>query len=355
MKKAALFIFLLLFLSHGFANGKNNDTFEGPEYPLKGGSLSINGEFLWWRPYAKIPYAITSTPSTFGSVSASTEERVHKVNMGFQPGLRLAIGLYLPVQTWKIYWWYTRLRTSDTRKTVPGENERLTPIWETISIFANDPITQPQAEAKQMLNYNVFDWSLYNFLSWRNTFVFIPSFGLRTAWIDNDLTVEYTGQNTNPIIFPVRDEARLKNHFRAIGLRGGFWVHWVLDEHWELFSNTFMSLLLSRITDRHKQVFTLVDGAGQIFSSDISNANRFLIIKSAFELALGIMWGTTFGKTSPKYIGFQAAYEAHLWPEQIQFMRLTPNTDLTSLSNPVDFYKSDLSMQGFSFKAKLEF
>ncbi len=352
MNKNAFLFILILLLSPCFSqeHGSSSSTSEYESF-LRTGNFSLNGEFLWWRPYARIPYALTSKPISFGTTLASTEEKTHKVDLGFQPGLRLSIGLYLPVETWRLYWWYTRFRTSDTKTTVPKNNERLSPIWETVPIFASEPAVQPQAKAKQMLNYNVFDWSLYNFLSWHKSMTFIPSFGLRTAWIDNDLTVEYSGQNTAPINFPVRDESRLKNHFRAIGLRGGFWVNWIINNHWSIFSNTFMSLLLSRITERHKQVFTLVDNVGGIVSSDVSNANRFLSIKSAYELNIGVLWGMKLKRT---FFGLEAAYEAHLWPDQIQYMLFSPNKAQNSLSNPVNFYTSDLSMQGFCFKAKLE-
>jgi|GEM_PF-4763401 len=345
MKKIFLLLISFSFLHAAEAYNHTASPKNENAYPLKDGSISLNGEFLWFKPYAFIPFSVTHTLA--GPENYLDNQRVQKVNLSFHPGLRLSLGFYMPTPHWKIHLTYTRFRTSDYRDVYPGPNETLTPIWQSAQL--SSPNEQECAHAKQMLNYNVFDWDLQNHLSSGKHFVLNSSFGLRTAYIRNDLTVRYDGESRTPKA-PVEDRANIKNHFRGIGLKGGLAIHYLLGQNFELFGTSSISLLLSRITRHHHEKYTAISTSGELFSGRVGNSNRFLSTKSAFDLALGLSWGHYFGEAQQRYFGLSAAYEVHIWPDQIQLMRIQP-----TLNNPIDFYKADLCFQGLKLKGTLEF
>ncbi len=350
-------IFLLLF-SFSFLHATNESNNTPPQkigntYPLKNGSISLNGEFLWFKPYAFIPFSLTHI--TTGPRDYFDNQRVQKVNFSFNPGFRLQIGFYMPTPSWKMHWTYTRFRTSDKRDVYPDTNEVLSPIWESIQLFIPTNVgSHTSAHAKQMLNYNVFDWDLQSSLFSGMHFALTPTFGVRTAYIRNDLTVRYDGENISPEL-PVEDKVNVKNHFRAIGLKGGLNLSYLLGQNFELFGISAVSILLSRITRHHHEKYIAVNTTGELFSGRVGNSNRYLSTKSSFDLALGISWGLYFGEAQKRYFSLSTAYEVHIWPDQIQLMRIQSSNNLGDLSNPIDFYKADLCFQGLKFKGSLEF
>lgn len=365
--KRIVFVFLIFTcVSSVFGNTQHPLT-EGKEYkypntysyPILDPSVYFEGEFLWFKPYAFVPYALVQRNITYGmgggSITISKDEQIRNVRPSFHPGFRIAVGLHLPVNVWRLHWEYTHLITTDTQTTKPAAGESLSPIWETVPIFSAEPDNSPIARARQHINFNVFDWGFTNYLIYNDQMVLIPVYGLRGAWIKDEVNVVYSGLNTSGLVFPVFDDVRLKNDFRGFGLIAGLKTHWLLAKNIEIFGSTVVSSMISRLSLIEKEIFHLVTPSNELVAGDIANGNRFVTLKHAIELRLGASWGFQFGLHKDKYLGFSAKYEMQLWPNLIALPRYNPTITQTELSNPIDFYRTSFALQGFSFRAKFSF
>lgn len=344
-----VFFFFLFFSSIYPFNAKNSAEFQDVPYVFP---ESENGRFgiafLWWKPYAFIPHSMTyeqSTITPLGIVERKNEE-IEEVHLSFHPGIKVEFDFRLPIDTWHIQTDYTRLVSKDDRYFAKNDGvSSFEAIWMS-NLGFNDAFTSGEVFVEQNLNFNTLDVSLLrNFYG--QHFIFMPFIGLKGALIKNHLYPSYV-TNVNADI-QVDSSVRLTNQFRGVGLRGGFISDFTVNKLWKFFAKTAVSGLVSRTTFRAKNSYTLTE-SGSTFSGVIqTNAIRELGVQSVIELGFGTSV-TYHAKCSDRYASLITAYELQIWPDHLLFQRL-----LGGSTSPIQYYKSNLSMQGLTAKLALAF
>lgn len=206
--------------------------------------------------------------------------RVNQVAFELTPGLRVNLGSYLGCNGWQMDFSYTRLY-SDRRDTL-------------------NYIYDAKISAKQDLKYNVFDWKMMKTITFPYCFTLEPYFGVRAAWIYNELDINGSIQ---PITGDVSIEytSKVENNFRGAGF----------ESFWRLCWGTYD--LKNRSPYNQYTVDTTLSYIN-------SSYNTLKGVQSAFQLALGLNWGHYFCKCK-YFLGLKAGYELNAYPDLIKLSR----------------------------------
>lgn len=351
-------------------------------YPLTWdkGNVFIEADYIYWKPVAKIPYAVTSDLvnylDTAGTAfQVSINRTINQVNLGAKSGFKVALGAYLPPYGWTTSGEYTYLKrtssgstvgTTDSSVTNANATKNIDAIWRTLGLsLGNTPDRLTSAAASQKLSYQTFDWVMQKTVFWKSMFAFSPYFGVRGVWITNKLDVTYDGigADTNQVAFNVQDIARVQSDYRGGGLRAGFKGNWMLGYGLEIFGNASMSLVYGKHFIRQKEdILALTAVTPAFLNASTTSANDWKALRSAFQLALGLEWGRNFNNDS-FFFGLNIAYEANLWPDVIQLRKLqrqrgvtTGATVLTApINEPLQDLNRTLGLHGLTIGAKFDF
>jgi hypothetical protein len=345
------------------------------------GNVFFEAEYIYWKPVAKIPYAVVSDqyqqPDTAGTLfSITTNRTIERVNLKAKSGFKVGFGIYLPPEGWMTSGEYTWIKGTN-RSTSYGEpvntltnaasTKTLDAVWRTEGIGDNSGTIErlTSASAKQHFSYQVFDWVLQNTIYWKKRFTFTPYFGVRGAWITNQLDVTYLGidQGASATV-NVSDIARVQSNYRAWGIRGGFRGIWVLGYGLEIFGNASMSLVYGKHDIRQREnalALSATSPADAFLNFSTTSANDWYALREAFQLALGMEWGRHFS-CDKVYFGLKVGYEANIWPDVIQLRKLQKQRNFagsdalgTPANEPLLDFNRTFALHGLTVGARLDF
>lgn len=281
----------------------------------------LTGDFIFWQVNEDgLLYAEKNVPRT-GQTTITFKE----VGSDWNPGFKVGAGYNLPKDGWDLYLNWTWLHENKTSR-VSGEEEQVS------SVFDNDE-TATHAKARFKFRYNTLDLELGRNLFLSPKLTIRPVIGLRGGWIDQNLTVRYSGDISNPVMITKNVQ---KNDFFAGGPRVGLETRF--GTHWGVFGNIYTSFLFGK--QHIKSTGYSVDFLGMPISL-IRRRDEFRV-RPNVQLALGADWGTCFGKD--RYINLSAAYEMQYWWHQWQ-----------ALSLPNFLEQGDLVLQGLTAQLRFDF
>jgi hypothetical protein len=186
---------------------------------------------------------------------------------------------------------------------------------------------------------NVFDATLGKPYHISRKVIFNPHFGIRFAWIDQELGVDYGGTApANAIKF------NAENDFWGIGARMGVDTDWVLGYGFKLFSNLSSSILAGWFDT--SQTFRL-PGIGQ----PVNLSDDPQMVVPNLELAAGFDWGTTFADCA-YYLNIRAGYEFQVWWNQWNSRQFVTGAFDGNFNNVPN--RGDLTLNGFTLKVQLD-
>jgi hypothetical protein len=171
--------------------------------------------------------------------------------------------------------------------------------------------------------------------------IFNPHFGLRFAWIDQNLSVDYAGTAAAN-----RTKFHGKNDFWGLGGRIGIDTDWILGKGWKIFGNAATSLLVGSFTTNQDFTVNTLSPASVVNLTD-----DFKMNVSNLEIAVGLDWGR-YLKNHRYYLDFRAGYEFHMWWDQFQLRRFS--TVGTIPNYPTFPSRGNLTLNGFMFKIQLD-
>jgi hypothetical protein len=311
----------------------------------------VYGEFLWLKAQEEgLEYAIsqTSTTSLGGAAFPLQGGNVLGFSNGthdwdWNPGFRVGFGYYMNHDAWCVnaYWTYIRIK-NDKNSTKPS-NGVLLPLWMPAYLnFAGDDTACSHASERWTGKFNTLDIMMGKPFHPSRFFILQPFFGIRAAWIDQDIIARYTLSDTVKMI--------AKNDFWGVGLRGGFESEYLMGCGWNLFGHLSTSMLYGKF-DTSQQL-----GYGTYGNYELDQ--DFYKNNPNLEMKLGISWGQFFAKNT-YHVSLKVAYEFHQWFKQNQLRRFldggaanTPETAAISSNMPVN---GDLSFNGFSFRLQFDF
>ncbi len=269
-------------------------------FQVDGGcNLFVTGDYLYWTAnedglyFAQTGFR-NSTLAVPPDGSIVFNGRIKKIDPDWTNGVRLGLGLNFPKEGYDtiLYWtWYT----NSSHKSAEGS---LLPLWAEPNLTPFAPATH--ASGKWNLDLNVFDLE-WGRSSWFGGHLSLrPFFGLRGAWIEQDLKTHYRYATRTPITSHQHADA----DFRGGGLRAGIDTRFALPHGFAVFGNASGSILYGQI-----------NGGFRVKKNEITIArtkDHFWKGIGSLGLALGFGWDTHFAKDR-LHIEFHVNWESNIW------------------------------------------
>lgn len=251
-------------------------------------------------------------------------------------GFRLGMGFHLNHDAWNVdvsWLWYNMNQEVSTRV---ESGACIIPLFAPAQSSVPNA-SHESASSRWHLAMNVFDVALGKPHHISRYMVMSPHFGLRGAWIDQDLAWRYSGSFNS--VGSAKSTA--KNDFWGIGSRAGIQTDWILGADWHLIANLSVSSLFGKFdVDQH---FPGTNG--------YDYKDGFFRNTTNMEIQTGIAWGTHFSNNC-YHVTLQALYEFHHWTNQL-WTRITQDSAATHLSDNVS--RGDLSINGVSVRCQFDF
>jgi len=322
-------------------------------------SIFTDISFLYWQGKTNgLDYGIVNQ-----SQDTNLDGEVVNVDFKWEPAFRLALGMYLPHDTWDISVTYTRFEEKSNHRTTKNLNDPLTlsgpgiiPVWVHPAAYANqlNDVRFFSAKAKWKLNYNVIDLELGKDFCASHILSLKPYIGIQNAIIHQNLFVVYRDANIINIngdtFSPLSTSANLKNFSYGIGPLFGMKSHWHMGCSFSLFTNLSLALLhtcfdLQRVENSLST--EIIDGRLRNDRAELKEC--FYSYKPHALLSAGIKWDKCFGCN--KRFEISASYEGNYWWKQNQMIRFVDATITAKTRNTI----GDLYLQGLSLNFRLDF
>ena len=302
----------------------------------------VTAEYIYWKAEETgLQYAVSGLAP---SATTTTDEHgsIHDPDFHYDSGFKVGVGLKFKHDGWDLYANYTWLFSDGNGSSVEREDgeESLQPLYNVAYDGSSTASDMAKAEGDWSLHFNVLDVELGRnfFISPRLTLR--PHFGLKFAWLDQDMQIEYEDAKN----FANSSINELHHHFDedqfGVGIRTGLNTAWYMWNKWSIFGNFAATALYSDFDTHRKTEFqnaALGKNTLMHFSYDPH------IITPVLEFALGLRFETNFSKSDHQFM-IQAGWEEQIWFDENQF------TNLTRFST-----SGNLTLQGLTVKAGYAF
>ena len=161
-----------------------------------------------------------------------------------------------------------------------------------------------------------------------------PFFGLKFAWIDQNIKVHYK----NVIAFNNEYRYKLDQDQFGVGIRTGLNTAWFMWNKWSIYGNFAISALYNDF-DNHQKMTYQDPGIKFDHMNFKRDTHR---VSPVLELGLGLRFETDFYEDNYQFL-LQAGWEEQVWFDQNQFFNLQDNTE------------GNMSLEGLTIKASFSF
>ncbi len=312
-----------------------------------GWNIFLTGDFLYWRANVHgIPYVLKA-PVHDTSTMYPKGGQLENPRFDWNYGFRIGAGWNTCHDDWDLILDWTRIHLSADGHTKATSTKFLFPTFSD-SIIAPLPINS--AKEYWHLHLNLVDLELGRECFLGKAFTLRPHIGLRTAWIDQKFDFEYDGQfgisasSFNDVTYHI--------DFWGLGLRGGLDSQWKLRWGFSIFGDFALSLLYGNFSIDRRNDLSAIFLSAPFFIND-SNYESFQLARAIADLAMGLRWDYMFLKDR-YHICLQAGWEEHIFWGQNQLYNFV-DTSALSGHGRITTSNNDLTMQGFTFSARLDF
>lgn len=278
---------------------------------LESQGLTISASFLYWQSKVQdLPYGVLISDPT--NLLQTTGEKL-TANYGGDPGFNVALGINMPWDGWSFRFLYTWLSTCATGSKTSATSQIL-PIW--LTPGSQPPITDTgftdQASMTWDLFYNTLDLEIDRTYQISHSNTFRPFFGVRSAWIDQDIKVNY-GDIIRSSSFDLRANINVDQDLWCIGPRIGFEDTWGVLPGVRLFGLLSAAFLWGDMDVDGRVTGALLAPPLPINQIQKQSEHRF---SPNMQAALGVDCRVCF-KAWRSSLYFKAAYELNYYWDQI--------------------------------------
>ena len=313
----------------------------------------IQGDLLIWKAEEdNLEYAIKITEPRTNPIS-NTGKGSYKVgNPDWDLGLKLGFFYQTYYDDWDLGVEWVRFHPEATKSHTSTHDSLNKPIYMLLaggSTRVNGPITggASAASSKWDLDYDTLDLKLSRQFCVAKSLSVRPAIGLQSAWINQDLHVNYYGVPTFGVPPINRLSYRFHNDFWGIGLHAGAETLWHLTSRFGLYGNASGSLLWGLF--KVKQ-----DGSGDYFGGP--NASPLTHIKDSYhtvqgsiDLEAGFQWVVISSRKRCEVM-VRAGWEQLIWFNQNQLMN---GANIFTLDT--NTLHGDLGLSGFVLGIEIKF
>jgi len=285
-----------------------------------------------------LPYGLVTNYNSDTALAGQTYQTVlHHYKQMWHWGMRLTFGYNLPHDGWDIIGVYTRFYAhwNHQLNDIPSDKYLLSPV-QGFSVN-NDTVTDSSVYFNWQMKFNQWDVELG-----RNFYVskylrLRPLIGLRNLLVGQEFTTKvhllgdvHSYQSSSDI------------HFWGMGVLAGINTFWNLNSNFSIYGNAKFASMYGyyspHINDHiHNSLVDLEIIGGHEKTS-----------KTSLDLALGIRWDKTFSDHA--HFGIDVGFEQHT------YYNFNKNSFGYSGATQYDGLSGrDLSLQGFTFGARLDF
>lgn len=303
--------------------------------------------FTYWNPLQE-----RMEPGIAGDTSDPLyilEGKMIDADFGFKPGFKIGLGINMDHDKWDTLFQYTWFRgTFDTNKSVdPTEDKVIYPSW--MVPFFTSPLFY-NVKQKWELGMDLLDWDLAKHYKVGKALSCRTSFGLRAAWIRQNLSVDYL--DAVPF-FAVTENVSVKQSSDswAIGPRMGLTTDWLLGKGFRLYGTGSGDLLFTQYTNL-KFLQEGLNASGDVVSGTVYSVKQrdLNTLKTHIELEIGLGWGTYFAKNK-WHIDLSAGYNFQTFFSQNMFRVFSDANALGVNTAP----NANLYMNGLTTNLRLDF
>ncbi|MGD2169268.1 MAG: Lpg1974 family pore-forming outer membrane protein [Chlamydiota bacterium] len=357
-----------------------------PSLPLanENGYVVLAGEYLYWKPYTLVPYAIlnAAVPPFVDEQSDPAyvyyNKDVKTVKLNAHTGYRLNLAAYLP-NCWLINATFRQFQAHGTDGTSGSGDSSSIPlqergwidmVWASIYPIIGGGNAQQglpvSANATQRYREKVLDIDfLRSFVC--NRFTFNPFMGVRFAWLKADLRVDYlVGDSFGSLRLPFTNHVDIANHLNlGIGLHTGLISNIDLGSGFGIGSKIAIAPLIGQFQFAHREeMFDFLTVAAPLgFPGRFTMERSYKItnFQTNWEFGVDLNWGHHF-KDCDYYLGLKVGYELSVWPKFFTAIRQSEitrsGTHALSVPNTVDImskWTESLLTHGLNLGARFDF
>ncbi|WP_420421738.1 Lpg1974 family pore-forming outer membrane protein [Simkania sp.] len=349
----------------------------------RGYDVVVDAEFLYW--YANVTQLSYAREYKLAPVGDSTDPTVatlvpvefKHLDWGWDPGVRLGLGVVTNHEGWEVYsnWTYTYNSVSDT-SSVPDYAGR-----DFFSTTVNPPgtkiLTSPwlwlpdrdhfnRIKANWALLFNQIDLTVGRHF-WISPRLSIQPFaGVRGFWARMHFSVDaFRPGINNPV--SIQNQIDSKNTFKqkswGVGLLGGLNTAWHITDHWSVVGAADLALAYGKTMVRSRIDNLQIELLPQVPYRDVhlhvdDNLYR---LQSFVDLSLGLRWETMIHEVYR--LLFDLAWETHFLLNFSQLFRGTyqtaattnPFVTLPDASTDLPSSKGNLTLSGVVLRGRFEF
>jgi len=335
--------------------------------PVKCGNLFMEGEYLYWKTYTVVPYAITRTvvPPFTSGLRTIVNEDVNTVKMDGSSGYRLTLGAYFS-DCWFGLGTFRQYDTDGTNSvSVRGVDGFPLPLQQWISaVWATNPANSDtnnggppvSASARQRHREKVLDFDfLKEFACSR--FTFSPFLGVRFAWVKSDLRVDYF-QNFTPGTGTVsyNNHVDVNNHMNlGVGLHTGMLSNIDLGWGFGFYGTSGLAALVGQFQFEHREDVT-DEFTGTDFPVTYTSTRSYKVtdFQTTWELGVGLNWGHHFCDCG-YYLGLKVGYEANIWPNFFRSFHTLRTTSVQNNAERMSLWTRSILTHGLNVGARFDF
>ncbi len=305
----------------------------------------FTGSFIYWQPIQE--------NMELGLVSDNSADldlvngKMVDLDFKFKPGFKVGVGLVFDYDNWDTYLQYTWFRgTHDITSSLDQANDNLTlwPAWQIVP-----GVLQPrykQGKESWKLRMDIIDWDLARSYYVGTKLTFRPFFGLRAAWIQQHVRIDYRNFASNFLaIWPTTHVFQRSNSF-GIGPRAGIMSNWLLGRGFRIYANGEADIL-----------YTWYSKLRAHQESDVSTASHYTIrdndseyLRAHMEMLIGLGWGTYFRNNS-WHMDLSADYGFQVFFDQNMFRNFTGDQNVGKSHSP----NGNLYVQGLTITLRFDF
>lgn len=316
---------------------------------VDGTNWFLTFDLLYWRArVGGTEYAYTDQDR---AATLPIKGRKKHMEFSWDWGIRAGLGYKFEHDGWDFHGEYTWWDTSGSDSVRAGLNSSIIPTRGSSSITGASPfIYCTSAKALYDLEYQAVNLELGRDYYVSSTVSLRSHWGVKTAWIDQEERVRYTGgdpsQNANLTFLGLQgNTVHVKDYcdYWGIGPRTGIDTRWYMGNQLSIFGNVAGSLLWGHFDINHKEDYT-ASHDGRIKLS----ANRHAF-SPMVQFQLGMCYDTYF-QHDEHHIVLALGFEGQYWWRQNQMLKIQDMAELR-----YERYSEDLAFYGITGSFRWDF
>lgn len=313
---------------------------------VNGNGWFLTADLLYWKAQVGGTEFAYTDQDPFATLP--TSGRVKDNDFSWDWGLRAGIGYNFLHDGWDAMLRFTYFNSGGSSSTSGGLNSSVIPLKGHSDITLGDGNFEYCNSAKSQFD---FDYKILDLDLGRHYFVsrnlsFHPFIGLKTAWIDLEQDVTYSGgqENTGDLGLGVNNvSVDDESDFWGLGPHTGVNTSWFLGNGFSVFGNLAGALLYGNFDVDHKEKYSAIQNNRVSLSA---NTHRF---SPTVQFQLGLSYQTyIYNDKQHFYVGL--GYENNYWWRQNQFIKVDGGD-----SRRYERVSEDIAMHGITFDIKWDF